>query len=51
MDKNKIEDGNYLIFQDHEEPFEKPSQIFNYGFDVWLERMIMCQGNRFWEWA
>ncbi|MVO97943.1 SMI1/KNR4 family protein [Paenibacillus lutrae] len=50
IDTNKVDEGNYLSFQDHEESLSSPSVLFNYGFDVWLDRLVVCQGTKFWEW-
>ncbi|MFB7817784.1 SMI1/KNR4 family protein [Paenibacillus chitinolyticus] len=51
IDTDKVDQGKeYLIFHDHEEAFNNPSYVFKIPFDIWLDRLFISQGTKFWTW-
>lgn len=52
MDCGRYRNGtqNYLLVKDEEEPFFEANKI-HCNFDLWLERMILTGGEKFWEWS
>jgi hypothetical protein len=52
IDCNRYHNGtqNYLLVKTEEEPFYEANKI-HCNFDLWLERMILTGGEKFWEWS
>lgn len=40
---------NYLLVKDHIEPFHD-SRKLNMNFELWLDRFVVSQGSKFWDW-
>jgi len=41
---------NYLYVKDHIEPYDE-SRPLNMNFELWLDRFIVSQGSKFWNWS
>jgi hypothetical protein len=52
MDCSRYGNGtqNYLLVKGEAEPFFEANKI-HCNFDLWLERMILTGGEKFWEWS
>lgn len=42
-------DPNYLFVKDKIDQFHEAEPL-NMNFEMWLDRFVICQGNKFWNW-
>src|SRR5690606_1570806 len=41
--------SNYLMVKDHIDHFIEAKPL-NMNFEMWFDRFVVCQGQKFWEW-
>ncbi|MGO4696614.1 SMI1/KNR4 family protein [Paenibacillus sp. 2TAB26] len=50
IDSSRTDGDNYLFWRDFGELIDQQTFSFKINFRTWFERIILCQGERFWLW-